>query len=254
VGIVTGASRGLGRGIAVGLGEVGATVVLTGRDEEALGATAEEVQRAGGHPDVQPCDHRDDHAVKAMFDRATRAHGRLDLLVNNATAVGDVAELFAATPFWETPTGRWDDLFDVGLRSHFVAGQLAARLMVGQGRGLVVNVSSAAAAHQVPAILPYGVAKAALDRMTSDMARDLVPHGVTALAVWPPPSSTEGMLASAGDDDDVTQWSLPVVTGRVIAALVADPDVARLAGTSCRIRDLASEYGVSDERYAPAEG
>ena len=250
VAIVTGASRGLGRGIAVGLGESGATVVITGRDRTALGTTAQLVADAGGQPDLHLCDHRDDGAVAALFDHVASAHGRLDLLVNNATAVGDVAAVFTPTPFWHTPAERWDELFDVGLRSHYVAAQHGARIMLGRGSGVIVNVSSAAAAHQVPAILPYGVAKAALDRMTADMARDLTPHGVTVLGVWPPPSSTEGMLEGAGEDDDVNQWSLPVVTGRVIAALSADPDVARLAGTSPRIRDLATEYGVTDERYA----
>lgn len=253
VALVTGASRGLGRGIATGLGEIGATVVMTGRDGEALERAADDVRSAGGVADPHVCDHRDDDAVLGLFEHVQAAYGTLDLLVNCATAVGDVGALFTPTPFWDTPVGRWDDLLAVGLRSHFVASQHASRFMVARGRGLVVNVSSPAAAVQVPAILPYGVAKAALDRMTADMARDLSPHGVTALSVWPPPSSTEGMLASASDEDDVTQWSLPVVTGRVVAALLADPDVGRLAGRSHRIRELAAEYGVVDVHHAPVE-
>lgn len=252
IAFVAGASRGLGKGVAEGLGEIGATVIVTGRDETAMEETAALVRAAGGRPDVQVCDHRDDDAVRAVFHHVAATYGRLDVLVNCATAVGDVGRLFTATPFWQTPVARWDELFAVGLRSHFVATQHAAEAMITQGWGLIVNVSSAAAAFQVPAILPYGVAKAALDRMTLDMARDLSPHGVTALGVWPPPSSTEGMLASAGAEDDLAQWSLPIVTGRVIAALARDPDVARLAGRSVRIRELGTTYNVIDVRYSRA--
>lgn len=222
IAVATGASRGIGRGVAQTLGEIGATVVVTGRDAAELEETAGLVRAADGQPDARICDQCDDDAVQAVFDHVAATYGSLDLLVNSATAVGDVGQLFTPTPFWHTPPARWDELFAVGLRSHFVAAQHVAAIMPGQGRGVIVNVSSAAAAFQVPAILPYGVAKAALDRMTLDMARDLSPHGVTVVGVWPPPSSTEGMLASAGADDDITQWSLPVVTDVRHAAAPVD--------------------------------
>jgi dehydrogenase/reductase SDR family member 1 len=153
--------------------------------------------------------------------------------------------LFAETPFWELPPQMWDDLFDVGLRSHFVASAAAAPIMIARGGGLIVNISSAGAIARIGAVLPYGVAKAALDRMTADMAEDLRSHHVTVLSLWPPPTSTPGMLAAAGADDDPTTWSTPEFTGRVIAALVASEHLGR-TGQSFRARELAAELGVSD--------
>lgn len=254
VALVTGATRGVGRGIAVGLAEAGASVVVTGRTAGpgqsawagSLAETAAMVDAAGGRAVPIACDHRDDRAVEAVFATIARDLGRLDLLVNNVTALPDLGLLFTATPFWDVPTAAWDNLFDVGLRSHFVAAQHAARLMVGRREGLIVNVSSAGAQSRWEYILPYGVAKAALDRMTSDMATDLKPHGVTVVSLWPPPTRTEGMLRAAGEDDDPAQWSEPVFTGRVIAALSVQPGLAGRSGSVLRARQLAAELGVQD--------
>jgi dehydrogenase/reductase SDR family member 1 len=248
VALVTGASRGVGRGTAIGLGEAGATVVVTGRTAEAVDATAGLVTDAGGRGIGAVCDHRDDGQVRAVFARVERELGRLDVLVNNATAVPDLPLLFADTPFWEVPAQMWDDLFDVGLRSHFVASATAAPLMIARGGGLIVNISSAGAIARIGAVLPYGVAKAALDRMTADMGEDLRPHHVTVLSLWPPPTSTPGMLAAAGTDDEPTTWSVPEFTGRVVAALAATDHLAR-TGRSFRARELAAELGVDDTLY-----
>ncbi len=249
VALVTGASRGLGRGIAIGLAETGLTVVITARSGNGLAETVAGCEQAGGRAVAVVCDHRDDQAVAGVFERISSDWGRLDLLVNNATNYPDVRTIFTPTPFWQIPTSLWDDLLSVGLRSHFIAAQHAALLMIAQGGGLIVNVSSSAAAVSVPAVLPYGVGKAALDRMTSDMATDLSTWGVTALGVWPPPSSTEGMLAAAETDDEVRAWSLPVFTGRVIAAVRTDPGLADRAGRVFRVRELAAEFGIEDQTY-----
>lgn len=164
VAVVTGASRGVGRGVAIGLGEAGATVVATGRTVDDVEATAELVTEVGGVGIGAVCDHRHDDEVRAVFARVERDQGRLDVLVNNATAVPELSLLFAETPFWEVPAQMWDDLFDVGLRSHFVASAAAAPLMIRRSGGLIVNISSAGAVARIGAVLPYGVAKAALDR------------------------------------------------------------------------------------------
>jgi NAD(P)-dependent dehydrogenase (short-subunit alcohol dehydrogenase family) len=164
--------------------------------------------------------------VRAVFTRVERDLSRLDVLVNNTTAVPELSLLFAETPFWEVPAQMWDDLFDVGLRLHFVASAAAAPLTIGRSGGLIVSISAAGAIARIGAALPYGVAKAALDRMTVDMAEDLRPHHVTAPSLWPPPTSTPGMLAGAGQDDDPGIWSIPEFTGRVIAAL-AHPSTSR---------------------------
>ncbi|GAC1443343.1 MAG: SDR family NAD(P)-dependent oxidoreductase [Mycobacteriales bacterium] len=253
VALVTGASRGIGRGVAVGLGEAGATVVVTGRTAQDVEATADLVTAAGGTGIGVMCDHRRDDQVRAVFDQLQRDLGRLDLLVNNATAVPALPLLFAETPFWELPVQMWDDLFQVGLRSHFVAWAAAAPLMIADGGGLIVNISSAGAIARIGAVLPYGVAKSALDRMTADMAEELRDHRVTALSLWPPPTSTPGMLAAAGADDEPTSWSVPEFTGRVVAALAASGHFSR-TGRAFRARELAAELGVADALYAAAHG
>lgn len=233
-------------------------VYVTGRSLDAgsspwgrtLAETSELVTAAGGRGVAVPCDHRQDAAVAAVFDRISGEQGRLDLLVNNAAGIPtDLREIFDDTPFWEVPISTWDDLFTVGVRSHFVAAQHAARRMVRQGSGLIVNVSSAAAQFKA-GVVPYAVAKAAVDRMTSDMAVELSPHGVVVISVWPPPTSTEGMLASAGEEDEVRSWSEPVFTGRVVAALLQTDSLAERSGKAFRVRELASELGIEDVRHA----
>lgn len=204
------------------------------------------VSAAGGEGIAIECDHRDDAAVAKVFADVERDHGRLDLLVNNATALPKYGLLFSDKPFWDLPQPIWGDLFDVGLRSHFVAGQFAARLMIQRERGLIVNISSAGAQAKF-AVLPYGVAKAALDRMTTDMATELEGHGVTVLSLWPPPTRTESVLADAGDDEDLSTWSEPVFTGRVVAALSA---LLAKSGSALVARTVAAELGIDDPREA----
>jgi NAD(P)-dependent dehydrogenase (short-subunit alcohol dehydrogenase family) len=244
VALVTGASRGLGRGIAVALGQAGATVYVTGRS--ATEETARLVDASGGKGVAAPCDHRDDDAVADVFARIESEAGGLDLLVNNATAVPDLSVLFSDEPFWRVPVSHWDDLTTVGLRSHFVAAAYAARIMVGRGRGLIVNISSAGAGTKI-GIVPYGVAKAALDHMTSEMASDLQGTGVVVVSLWPPPSRTEGMLADAGGDTNTAAWSSTEFTGRVIVALSGDTELSERSGKVLRVRDLAGEIGVPDD-------
>ncbi len=248
VALVTGASRGLGRGIALALAEAGATVFATGRS--AIRETAGLAAAFRGEVIPLECDHRDDAAVAAAFARIVAERERLDLLVNNATAVPDLRLLFGDRPFWELDESEWDDLFTVGLRSHFIASQRAARLMIREHRGLIVNISSAGAKMKI-GIVPYGVGKAALDHMTREMAEELRPHGVGVVSVWPPPSRTEGMLADATSSTDTAAWSSPFFTGRVIAALAAS-DPLRHTGEAISARALAAELGVEDDAVLPA--
>jgi len=244
VALVTGASRGIGRGIAVALGEAGATVYVTGRS--AVAETAELVDAAGGHGVAVECDHRDDAVVADVFARVEREAGRIDLLVNNATALPVLSIVFSRDPFWSVPSSVWDDLFAVGLRSHFVASSHAVPIMLRQGHGLIVNISSAGAATKI-GIVPYGVAKAALDHMTAEMAADLSDTGVVVTSLWPPPTRTEGMLADADESTNIAAWSSPEFTGRVIAALALDSELSERGGMVFRVRDLARELGIADD-------
>jgi dehydrogenase/reductase SDR family protein 1 len=256
VAVVTGASRGLGKGIALGLGEAGATVYITGRSTREvpgvvagdIDSTADEVTRLGGRGIAARCDHRVDAEMEALVERVRREQGAIDLLVNNALASPPVNVLWGAERFWRLPVSLWDDLIDVGLRSHFVASRLVAPLMIERGRGLIINVASHAAdrpkTQKSRVILPYSVGKAGLHRLSSDMAVELREHNVAVVEVWPPASVTEHVMAKPEIFGDLSQWKQPILTGRVVAALAAESDPMARSGQALPIDDLARELGV----------
>jgi dehydrogenase/reductase SDR family member 1 len=256
VAIVTGASRGIGKGCALELGAAGATVYVTGRSTSesdhplpgTVGATAQEIDALGGTGIPVACDHRDDDAVAALFDRVDDEQGRLDILVNNAFIVTN--ELTSGRPFWEVPLSNWDDMIDVGTRSAYVASVFAARRMVPARAGLIVNISGSGAAEYAWSV-PYGVGKCALDRITADTALELGSHGVTVVSLWPGFVRTE--LIDVGvehglvpDTLDVDSAESPRFTGRAVVALATDPEVARWSGHAFTVRDLAEQYGFRD--------
>ncbi|WP_420638976.1 SDR family NAD(P)-dependent oxidoreductase [Candidatus Poriferisocius sp.] len=257
VALVTGASRGIGKGCALELGAAGATVYVTGRTTDAgqhplpgtVGATAAEITEAGGTAVAVACDHRDDDAVRAVFDRIAAECGRLDVVVNNAFAIPD--ELTSGLPFWEVPLSNWDDMMDVGTRSAYVASVLAAPVMIGQGDGLIANISSSGAAEYAWHVA-YGVGKCALDRMTADCARELADTGVSMVSVWPGFVRTERIdVAVASGMElppslDVGAAESPRFTGRAVTALAVDPDRAQYTGQAVAARTLADAYGFTD--------
>ena len=257
VALVTGASRGIGKGCALELAAAGASVYITGRTTGAgqhplpgtVGATAEEVIAAGGTASAVACDHRDDDAVRAVFDQIASDHGRLDVLVNNAFAIPD--ELTAMLPFWEVPISNWDDMMDVGTRSAYVASVLAAPVMIDQGDGLIANISSSGAAEYAWHVA-YGVGKCALDRMTADCARELRDTGVSMVSVWPGFVRTEriDMAVEAGVELppslDLSAAESPRFTGRAVTALAIDADRSRHSGQVVSARDMADAYGFTD--------
>ena len=257
VALVTGASRGIGRGCANALAAAGATVYLTGRsateDDHPLpgtvGATAAEINEAGGHAVGVVCDHRDDDAVEAVFDRIAEETGRLDVLVNNAFIVCD--ELTSRRPFWDLPISNWDDMIDVGTRSAYVASVHAARrFMVPAESGLIANISSSGA-QEYAWHVAYGVGKCALDRITADTATELEPHGVAVVSLWPGFVRTERIdLAEAAgllpEGLDVSAAESREFTGRAIAAIAADVQASRWSGQAIASRTLADHYGFTD--------
>ncbi len=256
VAIVTGASRGIGKGCAQELAEAGAIVYVTGRSvTEAdhplpgtVGATAAEILAAGGQATAVALDHRDDDAVEALFARVGAEHGRLDILVNNAFIVVD--ELTSGRPFWDLPLSNWDDMIDVGTRSAYVASVFAARTMVPQGSGFIANISSSGAVEYAWHVA-YGVGKCALDRITADTAHELAPHGVTVVSFWPGFVKTEriDLAESAGmlpPTLDVSIAESKRFTGRAVAAVSVDPDRVRWSGQAVASRHLADVYGFTD--------
>ena len=253
VAIVTGATRGIGKGIALGLGEAGWTVYLTGRtvndgDSDrpgSLRATADEVTDAGGRGIAVACDHTVDAETQAVFDRVVDEAGHLDLLVNNATSYPlDIGPPEDST-FWEQPIEVWDRMQAVGLRSSFVATVAAARIMTEQRRGLIVNVSSAGAIMYTGHV-GYNVVKAAVDMLTLAAGQELHPFGIAVVSVWPRLTRTEALLRHPELFPDPDRAWTQLFNGRIVAALAADPDILARSGQAFDIADLAADYGIDD--------
>lgn len=253
--VVTGASRGAGKGIALALAELGATVYVTGRSQKTGDAplpgtvfeTAELVSQRGGQGVAVVCDHGDDAQVKALFEQVEAEQGRLDILVNNAYCVPE--GLTAPGPFWDKPLGLQEQL-NVGLRSAYVASYYAAPLLVKAGAGLVVNTSSAGGRCYMhgPA---YGAGKAGVDKMAHDMAEDFRPHQVAVISLWMGLLKTERSLEVFAAQPELYAEAAavaesPEFPGRVIAALAADQDYMRRSGQVFYASELALEYGVAD--------
>jgi NAD(P)-dependent dehydrogenase (short-subunit alcohol dehydrogenase family) len=256
VAVVTGASRGVGKGIALALADQGATVYVTGRTvapgnqslSGTIGETAAEVDKRGGKGIAVQVDLARDEDIAALFEQVRREQGRLDLLVNNAIVIPD--ELTRPGGFWEKPLSNWE-MFDIGLRAAFVAAWHAAQIMVPQRSGLIVGISGFVGVTYTYGPI-FGATKAGLDRLARDMAIELKEHGVASLSLWQSFTFTEraienlkavpGMAAQLRS----SAGSSPEFPGRVIAALAADPEIMRKSGGTFINAELALEYAVTD--------
>ncbi len=258
VAVVTGASRGIGKGIALALGANGATVYVTGRTVSegghslpgTVGETAAEIDRRGGTGIAVRVDHSHDEQVAALFDQVRRERGRLDILVNNAFAIP--ADLTDPKPFWEKPLRNWD-MVDVGVRSNFVAAWHAAQIMTGQGSGLIVAISGYVGVTYTYGVV-FGMCKAAVDRMARDMAIELQPHNVASISLWQGLTRTERAQANLVRNPEMAKAIVtnpdvacsPEFPGLVIAALATDPRLMRRSGGTFITAELAAEYGITD--------
>jgi NAD(P)-dependent dehydrogenase (short-subunit alcohol dehydrogenase family) len=257
VAVVTGASRGVGKGIALGLGEAGATVYITGRtiknktDAEKLGGTvfqtADEVTAMGGKGIAIPCNHTDDAQVEAAFKQIAKAK-RIDVLVNNAWGgyenMQEGRRFTYLKPFWEQPFWRWDAMFDAGVRAAYTASAHAARMMIKKKSGLIVNISFWSA-QVYNGNAQYGTAKAAVDKLTEYMAHELKEFNVAVVALYPGLVRTELVMREA-QYFDMSNSESPQFIGRVVNALANDPNIMKKSGKVLVAATEALEYGIQD--------
>lgn len=258
VAVVCGASRGIGKGIALELGSAGAVVVAVGRRLRpgsapfagSLEATITEIRKAGGTAEAVAADVSSEGQVARLFEGVSTRHGRVDVVVNSAFD----APAFTASigkPFWELPMSLWHEVVDVGTKSAYLTAVAAAPAMLDR-HGLIVNIS-ARGAGRYRYNVAYGVGKAALDRMTSDLAADLEPHKVAVVSLWPGTIRTESV-----DDDpdaarqrfgdiDIEAMETPRYVGRAVAALAADPAVMKRSGHRYWVAEIGADYDLVDE-------
>lgn len=256
VAVITGASRGIGKGIALALGEAGAIVYVTGRSQAGsttegipgtVQETAEAVTRRGGEGVAAVCDHTVDAEVEALFTRVRAEQGRLDLLVNNAWGGYEQFDWsrFAA-PFWEQPSRHWSRMFESGVRAHLIATQRAVPLMLSQGAGLVVH-TTAWDRDKYLGNLFYDLAKAAVNRLAFGMAKELAPHHIAVVALAPGFVGTERVRAAfAAAGRAPGNLESPEYIGRAVVALATDPHVMAKSGRVLTVGQLAAEYGFTD--------
>jgi len=242
VALVTGASRGVGRGIATSLHEAGFKVYATGRNIGSANLNDTIVRIT--------CNHLRDEQTASVFARIASEAGRLDLLVNSAWGGYDkMVENGAFTwplPFWEQPTHRWTSMIDAGVRAALVTSSQAVKMMFPVRKGLIVNISYWAARKYIGNTI-YGVAKAATDKMTADMAHELQPHGISVLSLYPGLVRTEAVMEAAkGGWLDLSNSESPEFIGRVIAALAYQPTVFERTGSVLVAATVASEFHIKD--------
>ena len=263
--LVSGASRGIGRGIALVLGSAGATVYVTGRSRDgkstedmpgSVDRTARDVTAAGGQGIAVPCDHTRDQEVEKLFSRIEREQrGRLDLLVNNAWGGYEQYDFEGfSLPFWEQPLRHWEGMFQAGLRAHLTASRLAAPIMIARQGGLIINTVAWDRGLYLGNLF-YDLAKAATVRMAWGMALELRAHGVAVLALAPGFVRTERVMAAhAQQPFPLDRTESPFYIGRAVAFLAGDPSVMERSGQVLAVGDLARQYGFSDTdgRQPPA--
>jgi NAD(P)-dependent dehydrogenase (short-subunit alcohol dehydrogenase family) len=259
VALVTGASKNIGKGMALEVAASGAFTYVTARSLDdvpgqlaSLQRTVAEIEQAGGRAVAMACDHTDDAQVERVFAQIAADHGRLDLVVNVASP--DFSDM-VGVPFWDLPFETMSRCLDVGPRSDYVTTVLAARMMIPQRSGVIINISSHGAVGYLLSV-PYGVGKAAIDKVTRDTALELRGHNVAVVSLWPGLVLTEGLLANTtvradGTRElhglDISFGESPKFNGKAVVALAADPEIMAKTGGSFWTAKLAREYGFTED-------
>ena len=281
--VVTGATRGIGKGIALQLGEKGAKVYITGRTLDppkgspvggSLKDTAAEIEARGGECIPVVCDHSKDEDVERLFEQVKRENdGQLDVLVNNAYSAVNAIFNNLGVKFWELPVSMWDTVNGVGLRNHYICSVYAARMMVPRKQGLIVNVSSGGGLRYLFNVA-YGIGKEACDRMAADCGIELRSSNVAFVSLWPGAVGTEEVLSklqdtavdpvkgsppglkldSKGMKELFEKGETPEFAGQCIARLVTDPNIMMKSGKIIMTCDLGREYDLHDkEGHLPTD-
>lgn len=279
--IVTGATRGIGKGIALQLAEKGGKVYITGRTLDppkgssvsgSLRDTAVEIQARGGTCIPVQCDHSKDADIERLFEQVKRENeGRLDVMVNNAYSAVNAIFDNMGVKFWETSPDMWDTVNNVGLRNHYICSVYASRIMVPQKQGLIVNISSGGGLRYLFNVA-YGIGKEACDRMAADCGHELKKHGVAFVSLWPGAVGTETVLDKFSRSDEKAssdktpndqkdrmrkifeKGETPEFAGQCIASLATDPDVMKMSGKIVMTCDLGRRYGLTDkEGHGPID-
>lgn len=267
VALVTGATRGAGRGIAIELGATGAIVYVTGRSVDGkagtdalpgtIHATARDVTSAGGVGIAIRCDHTNDAEVDALFDQIARTSGRLDLLVNNVWGGYEHPECrpLSMEPFWTQSLAEWNGMFTASVRAHLMASRRAVPLMLPQKKGLIVSTTATldGTGRAYLGNLLYDLSKNAVCRMAWGMAHELREHGIASVALAPGFMRTERVVeafrragAEAALDGPGGPSETTAYLGRTVAALASDPNVMNRTGQLLEVGVLAREYGFTD--------
>ena len=275
--LVTGASRGIGKGIALQLGEKGAKVYITGRtlnsckDTGNFGSlrdTAAEIEARGGKCVPVQCDHTNDEDIKRLFEQINDENeGQLDILVNNAFGAADFAFDNFGLKFWEMPVSMWDEVNGAGLRNNYFCTVYAARMMTKRKQGLIINISSSGGLNSNFSFnVSYGVGKEACDRMAADCAHELYSSNVAFVSIWPGQVKTEfvtNLLKETNVDVDtevgrrrqkgkqllsnLVNRESPEYVGRCIVALATDRNIMKKSGKILLTYDLGQVYGLKDK-------
>ena len=249
IAVVTGSSRGIGKGIAIALGEQGCTVYVTGRStgdgDRTIDTTARLVTEAGGEGRAIQCDHGDDAQIEALFKRIGAEVDHIDILVNNVYKIPSPPAWGGG--YWDHPIQVWDDQVGIGLRAHYVASWHAAKLMFAADSAAMINVSSPGG-QSYHFSSSYGAGKAGLDRLTADMAVELEPKGVPAIVLYPGSVATEFIQDAAQEREmDLSQAQTPLLVGRSVAALLGTDDLMSRTGTIQWVENLVEEFDLYDE-------
>lgn len=258
IALVTGGTRGIGKGIVIGLAKAGAIVYFTGRTEQemtgavqlsgSLSATEMAAEMYEGTTIGLKCDHTNDEDTKNVIEHIRQKHGRLDILVNNVWGgyeyFNNGTEFWKEKEFWTKPISRWDSMFNAGVRGYYVTTCFAAPLLISSDSSIVVNISFWVAKRNDRGVA-YCTAKAATDKLTETMAYEFRSHNVAVVSLYPGLVRTESVMA-AEDYWDLSNSESPEFTGKAILALADDPQKMHMSGQVCVVAQVALDYGFKD--------